>query len=64
MRYQEVEKILKANGWCFVRKNGSHAQFRKVGESYVATVPEHKGKTITIGVLKSLMRGTGLSFGK
>ena len=52
--------ILKKNGWVLVRTKGSHNQFKKPGNSYLATVPKHPGKEISIGVLSDLRKGTGI----
>lgn len=61
MTFRKVKKILTKNGWSLVRTKGSHAQFKKTGMNFVATVPNHGGKDISIGVLKQLEKGTGLS---
>ena len=61
MTYKKVTKILTKNGWKLVRTKGSHAQFKKQGVAFVATVPNHNGKDLSIGVLKQLEKGTGLS---
>jgi predicted RNA binding protein YcfA (HicA-like mRNA interferase family) len=61
MNFKKVEKILKKNGWIHIRTSGSHFQFKKVGIDFVATVPNHGAKDLSIGVLKSLEKGTGLS---
>lgn len=62
MTFREVEKILKNNGWKCIRTNGSHCQFKKDGSGPTIPVPCHSGKDISIGVLKNLQKGTGLSF--
>lgn len=62
MTYKEVDKILQKNGWKNTRTTGSHYQYKKPGVNYTATVPRHVKKDISIGVLKDLERGTGLSF--
>ncbi|WP_313119625.1 type II toxin-antitoxin system HicA family toxin [Proteiniclasticum ruminis] len=62
MKYREVEKILKANGWVLVRINGSHHQFKKADVNFLAVVPNHCSKDISIGVVRNLEKGTGLSF--
>ncbi|PRY80137.1 type II toxin-antitoxin system HicA family toxin [Alkalibacterium olivapovliticus] len=62
MTFREAKKILKKNGWVHVRTNGSHVQFKKAGVDFTANVPCHGSKDLSIGVLKSLEKGTGLSF--
>ncbi|MRH43343.1 addiction module toxin, HicA family [Aquibacillus halophilus] len=61
---QKSGKIAQKNGWIHVRTSGSHAQFKKVGINFVATVPIHGNKDLSIGVLKSLEKGTSLSLRK
>ncbi|MVX66948.1 addiction module toxin, HicA family [Clostridium chromiireducens] len=58
MRYREVVKILRKNGYVLVRTAGSHCQYSKVGSPPI-TVPNHPGD-IKIGILKSIERATGL----
>lgn len=62
MKAREVIRVLKSNGWYEVRVKGSHHQFANPEFSYVVTVPVHAGKDISIGVLRSIEVGTGLSF--
>ena len=54
MTFCRIKKILEANGWCLVRIRGSHNQFRKAGNPYAVTVPDHGSRDITIGVIKDL----------
>lgn len=61
MAFREVEKLLIADGWFLVRICGSHYQYKKIGISYTATVPNHAGRDISINVLKDLEKKTGLS---
>ena len=61
MTFCEIKKILEANSWRSVRTCGSHYQFRKAGNPYVVTVPNHGSRDITIGVIKDLEKKTGLS---
>lgn len=62
MTFKEVVKVLESNGWAEVRVKSSHHQFKKPGVEFLATVPNHGSKDISIGVIKSLEKGTGLSF--
>ena len=59
--YGEIKKLLEADGWRLVRVCGSHNQFRRVGNPYAVTVPNHGSRSISIGVIKDLERKTGLS---
>lgn len=62
MTFKEADKILRNNGWQVVRVKGSHYQYKKAGVDFLATLPYHTGKDLSIGVLKKLEKGTGLSF--
>ena len=61
MTFKKVVKILRQDGWVFVRSKGSHFHFKKEGVKKIATVVYHAGKDVSIGVLKNLEKGTGLS---
>ena len=62
MTYKETDRLLRKDGWVLVRTSkGSHYQYKKAGCAYLATVPNHGGKDISIGVIRSLEKGTGLS---
>ena len=61
MCFKDVEKKLRDAGWKVVRTNGSHKQFKHPDKEYVITVPDHGKKDISIGVIKNIEKGTGLS---
>lgn len=61
MKYRTLEHILNANKWYLDTQVGSHCKFRKVGSSNIVIVPRHDGRDISIGVLKSIEKQTGLS---
>ena len=61
MSFKKIDKLLRQNGWVLVRVKGSHFQYKKCGFNYLAVVPNHGSKDISIGVLRSLEKGTGLS---
>lgn len=60
MRFREVDKILKKDGWYEVAKVGSHHQYRHPTKQGKVTVPEHAGKDINIAVVKSIWKQAGL----
>jgi len=62
MTFKNVKKTLEKNGWFVVRICGSHFQFQNVAINRTVPVPNHGSKDISIGVIKSLERATGLSF--
>lgn len=61
MSFREIEKKIKADGWVFVRVCGSHYQYSKAGCARSVVIPCHGSKDISIGVISSLERITGLS---
>jgi len=62
MVYREIDKLLRKNGWVLTRTTGSHFQYKHIDIIYIATVPNHGKKDISIGVIRSLEKVTGLSF--
>ena len=58
MKDKDLLKLLKQNGWTVVRINGSHHILQKDGQTTV--VPIH-GKDVPTGLLKSILKETGLS---
>ena len=60
MRFRELEKILKADGWVEVNQVGSHHQYKHPIKKGKVTVPEHKGKDINMTVVKSVLKQAGL----
>lgn len=60
MRFKEVNKMLKADGWYEVNQVGSHHQYKHPIKPGKVTVPEHGGKDINLITLKSIMKQAGL----
>lgn len=60
MKAREVIALLTKNGWKLTRVTGSHYQYKKPGVPFLATVPNHVGKDISVGVLTSLRKGKGI----
>lgn len=61
MTFREIKKLLEADGWRLVRVCGSHNQFRKAGNPYAVTVPNHGSRSISIGVIKILKKDRSIS---
>lgn len=59
--FRQVSNKLKKEGWEVVRVAGSHYQFRKEGCCSTVTVPYHHGKTLSLNVIKSIEKQSGLS---
>ena len=52
---KKLIKLLKRNGFQFVRQNGSHALFKNFEENLTTVVPIHS-KDIPIGTLKAILK--------
>ena len=59
--FRTIKKKVTADGWVLVRIVGSHFQFKKEGNPQTVVIPNHGGKSISIGVLRQLEKITGLS---
>ena len=53
MKFREVEKLLKADGWYQVKQKGSHHQYKHPTKPGKVTVPEHGGD-IHMDTVKSI----------
>ncbi|MBO5565526.1 MAG: type II toxin-antitoxin system HicA family toxin [Lachnospiraceae bacterium] len=56
MRFREVDKILRKNGWFQVAQVGSHHQYRHPEKAGKITVPEHAGKDIRPEIVKKILQ--------
>lgn len=59
--FRTIEKKVTADGWILVRITGSHFQFKKEGNPKTVVIPNHGGRSISLGVLRQLEKITGLS---
>ena len=60
MRFREVDKILKDDGWVEIKQVGSHHQYKHPKKPGKVTVPEHRGKDINPTTVKSIFKQAGL----
>ena len=60
MRFREIDKLLKADGWYEVSQTGSHHQYKHPTKPGKVTVPGHGSKDIHPITLKSIMKQAGL----
>jgi predicted RNA binding protein YcfA (HicA-like mRNA interferase family) len=56
---REVIRLLESAGWTLVRIKGDHHHFKHGSNPAIVTVP-HPKRDLSIGVLKSIQRVTGL----
>lgn len=57
---KQIIKLLEQKGFIKVRQSGSHAIFHHANGNRT-TVPIHSSKSLGIGLLKQIMRDTGIS---
>jgi predicted RNA binding protein YcfA (HicA-like mRNA interferase family) len=58
---QQIVKTLEREGFAFVSQRGSHAKYRKTGNSIISTVIVPAGrKQIPRGTFRSILRQSGL----
>ena len=58
---QQLQKELNIRGWSFARmRDGSHMQFKKVGEPNLITVPVHGSRPIKCGLLRKILRDANI----
>jgi predicted RNA binding protein YcfA (HicA-like mRNA interferase family) len=58
---QQIIKALEHEGFVFVSQRGSHAKYRKTGDSVISTVIVPAGrKQIPRGTFRSILRQSGL----
>lgn len=62
MKFQIATKILKNNGWVLDRIKGSHHHFRHPRIKGLVTVPFHGSNDLSMNVIKSVMKMSGLVF--
>ena len=56
---RDVVRLLEAAGWTLVRVKGDHHHFKHPNNPAIVTVP-HPKRDLSIGVLKSIQRITGI----
>lgn len=60
MRFKELDRLLKKNGWRPVRSKGSHHHYQKDGVAKTLTVPNHPGD-INPFIVKSVLKEAGIN---
>jgi predicted RNA binding protein YcfA (HicA-like mRNA interferase family) len=56
VKYNELFKLLKNDGWVIVRQKGSHVSLRNPEKSGQLTIPYHPGKEVKRGLLKAILK--------
>ena len=56
VKYDELFRLLKKDGWSIVRQKGSHVIMRHPGKSEQLTIPYHPGKEVKKGLLNAILK--------
>ena len=59
-KVKEVVSILENNGWTMVRQSGAHRTYKHPDRSLVVTVSGRWNSTMTVGMLASIRRTSGI----
>jgi predicted RNA binding protein YcfA (HicA-like mRNA interferase family) len=60
MKYSELIRILKQNGWFVVRQSGSHVMMQHPDKPIQLTVPNHGSKEIGKGLQQKILKQAGI----
>jgi len=61
LKPDRVVKAFERAGWQIERQTGSHVILSKTAYPYVLSVPVHKGKPIKQGLIRGLLKTSGLT---
>ena len=56
VKYDELFRLLKNDGWFIVRQKGSHVILRHPENSGQLTIPYHPGKEVKKGLLNAILK--------
>lgn len=60
MKYTELIRMVKKQGWFLSRVKGSHYHFKHPSVEGLITIPFHRSRDISPGVLSSISRSVGV----
>lgn len=64
MKYNELFRMLKKDGWFELRQKGSHVIMIHPTKSAQLTVPYHSGKEVKKGLLTALLKQANIKTNK
>ena len=64
MKYSELFKLLKKDGWFEVRQKGSHVIMKHPIKPEQLTVPNHSGKEVKKGLLTAILKQANIKTSK
>jgi predicted RNA binding protein YcfA (HicA-like mRNA interferase family) len=60
MKYNELFRLLKKDGWNEIRQKGSHVILEHPEKQEQLTVPYHAGKEVKKGLLTAILKQAGI----
>ncbi|MFN9972424.1 MAG: type II toxin-antitoxin system HicA family toxin [Phycisphaerae bacterium] len=62
MKFRDLLRIVREDGWVHVRTTGGHLHFRHPSKPGILTVPSggKEGRDVAPGTLRSILRQAGL----
>ena len=64
MKYNELFRLLKKDGWFEVRQKGSHIIMKHPTKPELLTVPNHSGKEVKKGLLTVILKQANIKTDK
>lgn len=58
---EQTLRALRRDGWFLSRQSGSHAMLRRPEREGRVTVPLHRGRTLKLGTIASIIEQAGLT---
>jgi len=58
MKNDELHRLVRKNGWEYLRQTGSHVIYKKKNRTY--PVPYHRGKEVPRGLAIKIIKEMGL----
>jgi predicted RNA binding protein YcfA (HicA-like mRNA interferase family) len=56
MKFSELNRMLKRDGWYEIRQSGSHIIMRHPSKTNQISVPNHPGEEVKKGTLRSILK--------
>lgn len=64
MKFSELLRILKKDGWYEIRQSGSHIIMRHPSKRNQISVPSHSSEEVKKGTLKSILKDAEIEIKK
>ena len=64
VKYSELYRILKKDGWYKIRQSGSHILMQHPEKNAQLTIPYHASKEVKKGLLRSILKQAVIKSGK